>query len=72
MPIATEEGDTRGDRHSQRTEGGAGSPAVFEVEDGSAPLSRQQKRTLAARWHQSGSALSHQARQAEQNHMTNS
>ena len=40
MTIATEEGDMRGDRHSQRTEGRAVSPIVFEVEDGSAPLSR--------------------------------
>lgn len=40
MPTATEEGDMRGDRHSQKMEGRAVSPTVFEVEDGSAPLSR--------------------------------
>lgn len=40
MTIPTEKGDTRGDRHSQGTEGRAVSPIVFEVEDGSAPLSR--------------------------------
>ena len=38
MTIPTEKGDTRGDRHSQGTEGRAVSPIVFEVEDGQKQL----------------------------------